>query len=344
MSRKSDNKTRVALIGGGTVGSAVVGQLRSVPSAELIGVLVRDPSLPRTFSDHARLVTTDPGFLHDADIVIEVAGGTGAAADLALAALARGQSVVTANKAALAERWSEYAPYLSAGRLYLESAVMAGVPVIGAVACGLRGAGAVSAHAVLNGTCNVILAGMEAGQEYSTALKEAQDLGFAEADPALDVGGIDSAHKLSILLRLGFDPDASWDRVAGSVRGITELSKEAVAAEVRAGRAVRLVGSITWDGDAGWSATVRPVSLPRSHPLVATGPTNALLFRGSAVAEVLLKGPGAGGGSTAGGVMADVLAALAGRPGPAPLTQPVAAPGSGATARPEEGDEFLELV
>lgn len=333
---------RVAIIGGGTVGAAVVQSLGRVAGAEVTGVLVRDTSLPRAFPDHQRLVTADPSFIADSDIVVEVAGGTGAAADLALAALARSQVVVTANKAALAERWSEYAPYLAAGTLYLEAAVMAGVPVIGAVSTGLRGAGAIEAHAVLNGTCNVILAGMEAGQAYGAALGEAQALGFAEADPALDVGGIDSAHKLSLLLRLAFDPFAGWERVARNVRGITGLSTESVAAAVRAGRAVRLVCSVTWRDGEGWRADVRPVSLARSHPLVATGPTNALLFRGASLSEVLLKGPGAGGGSTASGVVSDVLAALAGRPGPAPL--PAAAPApTAAVAGDLAADEFLEL-
>lgn len=342
----SGRPAHVALIGAGTVGSAVVRSLLGRAGLTLTGVLVRDPGAPRDFPDHRRLVTTDTDLLADADFVVEVAGGLRGAPDLALAALARGQVVVSANKAALAERWDEFVPALAAGRLHFEAAVMAGVPVVGALATGLRGAGPRELHAVLNGTCNVILAAMEAGKPYAEALAEAQYAGFAEADPSLDVEGVDTAHKLALLLRLAFDPFATWQRVATNVTGITHLDPADLVAARRSGRSVRLVGSVVWRAGEGWCTRVRPVVLAREHPLVAAGPTNALSFRGSEVSEVLLRGPGAGGAATASAVVSDLLAAIAGRLGPALLAAPAPQPrgeGSEATSGFNTA-EFEELA
>lgn len=333
---------RIGLIGGGTVGSAVAQALAQRPDLTITGVLVRNAHRPRSFPDAERIVTTQPAFLAEADVVVEVAGGTGEAADLALAALARGQAVVSANKAALAERWSEFAPYLESGRLRFEAAVMAGVPVVGALSGGLRGAAPIELHAVLNGTCNVILAAMETGRDYSEALSEAQRLGFAEADPRLDVSGIDSAHKLVLLQRLAFDGDASWPDLLADTSGIDRLDPAAVRAAAADGRAVRLVGSIGWTPGSGWGAKVRAVSLPGSHPLVARGAVNALLLRGAMCQEVLMRGLGAGGAPTASAVVSDVLAAVAGRPGPAPLPAALGEPVTVWPAAPEA--EFSELA
>lgn len=340
---RAGQPARVAVIGAGTVGSAVLRALAGREGVVVTGVLVRDPGAPRDFPGHSALVTADPDFLPEADIVVEVAGGTGGAADLALAALARGQTVVSANKAALAERWDEFAPALASGRLHFEAAVMGGVPVVGALAAGLRGAGARELHAVLNGTCNVILSAMEGGKPYSEALGDAQAAGFAEADPSLDVEGVDTAHKLALLLRLAFDPRATWERVARDVRGITDLDPQALLAARRAGRSVRLVGSVGWRAGEGWRTAVRPVALAHDHPLVAQGPINAMSFRGSEVSEVLLRGPGAGGAATASAVVSDLLTAAAGRPGPAPLPAPAPQPKDGAAHLGERDYGALEF-
>src|SRR5690606_31149067 len=226
--------------------------------------------------------------------------------------------VVSANKAALAERWSEFAPFLSEGRVYFEAAVMAGVPVIGPLTGALRGCRPVGLHAVLNGTCNVILSAMEQGVEYHDALADAQRRGFAEADPTLDVGGFDAAHKLSLLARFGFDPELDHASVVANTRGIADVSSAQVADHAARGRSVRLIGSIVPIAGS-WRARVRPVSLPRHHPLVTDGPTNSMSFTGDPLGDVLLRGPGAGGGPTASAVFADVLAALAGAPGHRPV-------------------------
>lgn len=329
-------RPRVALVGGGTVGGAVVSLLAGRPECELIGVLVRDAARRRAFPRADELVTADVGVLADADVVVEVAGGTGQAADLALRHLARGLPLVTANKAALAERWHEFVPHAREGRVHFEAAVMAGTPCVGVLAGCLRGSRPLALHAVLNGTCNVILAAMEEGGTYDSALAEAQRLGYAEADPTLDVGGLDAAHKLTVLGRLAFDPDLGWQEVRSKTRGISGVTPEVVERELARGRHVRLVASVA--PEAGrWLATVRPVSLPHAHPLLTTGATNALLFSGDPSGPVAVRGPGAGGGATASGVVADLLAVLEGVKGPLPLRTAATVP----TTFPDEDIEEL---
>lgn len=323
--RGGGKPTKVALIGAGTVGEEVVRLLRNRPEFELVGVLVRDAARERAFTGWQELVTTNEDVLAGVDVLVEVAGGTGKAADLSLRHLAAGKQLVTANKAALAERWAEYLPHAEEGRVHFEAAVMAGTPAVGVLAGALRGSAPVSLHAVLNGTCNVILAMMDEGSSFVAALAEAQRLGFAEADPTLDVGGFDAAHKLTVLGRLAFDPALTWQAVRGATRGISDLTEQALAAQAQRGRRVRLIGSIVANSGR-WEARVRPVSLPVGHPLLTTGGTNALLFTGDPVGTVYVRGAGAGGGSTASGVLADMLTAAAGNSGPRPLASAAPVP------------------
>lgn len=330
--------TRVALLGAGTVGGGLMRLLRRRPEFEVVGVLVRDASKPRDFQGWRELVTTDEGVLSGADVVVEVAGGTDVAADLSLAQLAAGKRLVTANKAALAERWHEYLPHMTQGRVYFEAAVMAGTPAVGVLAGALRGSTPLSLHAVLNGTCNVISSMMDEGAEFGAALAEAQRLGYAEADPTLDVAGVDAAHKLAVLGRLAFDPGLTWPAVRANTRGIDGLTASLLAAQADRGRRVRLVGSVVAVAGS-WEARVRPVSLPEGHPLLTLGGSNTLLYRGDPVGEVLVRGAGAGGGATASGVLADLLAAAAGVSGPRPLWEAAPVPDSPA----DSGDGVEEL-
>lgn len=331
---------KVAIIGGGTVGSVTVDLLRSLPTVEVTGVLVRDVTTPRSFDGWQDLVTDDASFLGDADLVVEVAGGTGTAADHALAALARGALLVTANKAALAERWDDFAPHLLAGRVWCEAAVMAGTPVVGPLCHSLRGCRPQSLHAILNGTCNVILSDMESGMAFDDALTRAQAAGFAEADPTLDVEGIDAAHKANVLARLAFDPDLTFTSAKAGTRGITGIDPGALASNVERGRSVRLVASVFGARD-GWEVRVRPLSLPSRHPLVTVGPVNAATFVGDPLGEVYFRGAGAGGGATATAVVSDVIAALAGGRGHAPRHAPADPPvGSDDRGLPEGAEEL----
>jgi homoserine dehydrogenase len=310
----------VGVLGAGTVGAAFLRLLARRSGVRVTAVLVRDATRARDVGDAPVRLTTDPDeVLQGADVVVELIGGVDHATVLMERAAAGGARLVTANKAALAEAWPRWAPLVAAGRVGFEAAVMAGTPVIGPLAGALRGSRPIALHALLNGTCAYILARLESGMEMEEALGEAQRLGIAEADPSLDVDGIDAAHKLTVLARLAFDPDLSWEEVARGVRGIRALDGAAVRAEMRRERRVRLVASI-WAGASGWRTAVRPVSLPLSHPLVRVGADrNAMVFVGDAVGEVVIAGAGAGADPTASAVLADVLDAVAGRPGPGAL-------------------------
>lgn len=318
---------RIGLLGAGTVGVAVARLLadRSETGGQLSKVLVRDLGKARD-PIPAKLLTTDPDeVLENADVLIETMGGTTLAGDLTLAALAKGKRVVTANKAVLAERWDELEPFLQQGKVYFEAAVMAGTPVIGPLTGALRGSRPIELHAILNGTCNYILGELEKGVGFEEALAEAQRLGYAEADPTLDVGGFDAAHKLSVLARLVFDPKLAWESVKATTTGIEKLTPETMQKALELGGRVRLLGSVYPDGS--WHVTVRPVFLPNSHALAhAASGRNALYFRGDAVGEVLIMGAGAGGMPTASGVVSDLLTAFGGRPGPSLLKKTVPIP------------------
>lgn len=327
--------TTIGLLGAGTVGSALFQLLesRSDLKVTFAKALVRDLNKARDIPRH--LLTSDAYEVVDtSDILVEVMGGTTLAGDLMLRALEAGKPVVTANKAVLAERWDEFILYLSRGLVHFEASVMAGTPAINPLTTTLRGSKPLELHAILNGTCNYILGELERGVPYQTALAEAQRLGYAEADPTLDVEGFDAAHKLTILARLVFDPQVSWQQLKTTTKGISHLTPQHMQDAIKRGGRIRLVGSI-FPAD-GWVATVRPVFLPDSHPLAqAASNRNALYFRGDAVGEVVITGAGAGGAATASGVLADIITAAAKRPGPPLLPQTAPLPTS-VTIKPLE--------
>ena len=318
---------RVAFLGAGTVGAAAIRRLQNVPGLAVTTALVRDPDARRDLGAHPPRLTTDADEAIDgADVVVDVMGGVELATELMARAAASGARLVSANKAALAERWDVWGPLVRAGRVGFEAAVMAGTPVVGPLAGALRGSSPIALHALLNGTCSYLIERLEAGTAFDVALAEAQRLGYAEADPALDVDGVDAAHKLTLLARMCALPELTWDEVRRDVRGVRGLEPALVADIAARGARVRLVASL-WSDGARWRVAVRPVALPADHPLVLAGSgKNALLYRGDAVGEVLIAGPGAGAEATASGVVADVLDAVAGRPGPVPPARAEPAP------------------
>lgn len=325
-------RVRVGVLGAGTVGAALLRLMAREPHLEVTAVLVRDPDRPRDLGPRPVRLTTDPELVLDgADVVVELLGGVDVPTELMARAAARGARLVTANKAALAERWDAWGPWVRDGRVGFEAAVMAGTPVIGAVAGALRGSRLRSLEALLNGTCAYLIGELEAGVAFDVALAEAQRLGYAEADPSLDVDGVDAAHKLTVLARLCADPDLAWRDVRPHVRGVRGLTPEAVADARAQGRRVRLVAALEPDGSGGWRASVGPREVPADHPLAVLGAgRNALVYRGDAVGEVWIAGRGAGAEATASGVLADVLDAAAGRPGPVPPAAAVRSDGDGA--------------
>ena len=196
---------------------------------------------------------------------------------------------------------------------------MAGTPVVGTLTNALRGSQPLELHAILNGTCNYMLSELEAGVAYKDALAEAQRLGYAEADPTLDVGGFDAAHKLTVLARLVFDPNIKWADVEANTQGIQNLTPDIVQNAMKQNKRIRLLGSV-YPENGSWQTVVRPVILNEEHPMArAASNKNALYFNGDACGDIFITGAGAGGMPTASGVLADVISALAGNAGPKPI-------------------------
>jgi len=321
-------RVNIALLGAGTVGSAfarLVAQQRERLAGlgievELGKVLVRDPSKVRQGIPPEKLTDQPEHLLDEADVLVEVMGGTSLAKKLVLDALEQGIPVITANKALLAEAWGELRPYADDGLLYYEASVMAATPVVSALSGVLWGSHLLELHAILNGTTNYILNRLEGGATYAEALAEAQAKGYAEADPTLDVEGLDAAHKLTVLARLCADPDYPWEEVRAHTRGITHLTPTDLENARQQGQTIRLVGSL-YPENGRWKAVVRPVRLPLEHPLARAGSArNGLVLRGDACGELVFMGAGAGGAATASAVLGDLYQLLMGVPGHAPIS------------------------
>jgi homoserine dehydrogenase len=318
MKRLPSTPVRVALLGAGTVGAAFARLAIRHPELDVHVALVRDPQRVRDLGPRPPRLEVDPErALEGAEVVVELLGGVDLATDLALRALSSGARVVSANKAALAERWDDWRPWIAAGSVHFEAAVMAGTPAIGPVSGALRGSRLRSLAAVLNGTCAYLIRALEQGIEFDAALSEAQRLGYAEADPSLDVDGIDAAHKVTLLARLSVDPDLPWSAVVPNVRGVRDLTPALVRAALADGERMRSVAFIEPDGGGGWRVGVEPRRVRSDAPLGFLGDgRNALVYRGDAVGEVWIAGPGAGAEVTASAVLADVLSIVRGESGP----------------------------
>lgn len=320
MSLAPEAPVRVGVLGVGTVGAALVRLLARHPEFIVTAALVRDPGRARDLGARPPRLTTDPDEAIDgADIVVELLGGVEWPTALMARAAERGARLVTANKAALAEAWPTWRPWIEAGRVGFEAAVMAGTPAIGPLTGALRGSRMHALEAVLNGTCAYLIGELERGVALETALAEAQRLGYTEADPSLDVDGWDAAHKVAVVARMTVAPELAWSDVVPRVRGVRGLTPDWVRTERAAGRRVRLVAYVEPDGAGGWRVGVEPRSIAAERPLafLADG-RNALVYRGDAVGEVWIAGPGAGAYVTASAVLADVLQAARGEPGPRP--------------------------
>jgi homoserine dehydrogenase len=234
----------------------------------------------------------------DIDIFVELIGGAdGAALDAVKAALSRGTSVVTANKAMLAAHGFELAALAEQG---------GGIPVIKTLRESLAGNAIQRVSGILNGTCNYILSRMETENlPFEVCLSEAQRLGYAEADPTFDVGGFDTAHKLAILASLAFG--AKIDAGAVSVEGIETITLADLSAAAELGFRIKLLG-VAERTAHGVEQRVHPTMVAKSAPLAQTmGVLNAVSIDGDAIGELTLVGPGAGGDATASAVAADIV-------------------------------------
>jgi homoserine dehydrogenase len=243
------------------------------------------------------------------DVFVELIGGAeGVAFEAAKAALARGVPVVTANKAMLAAHGFELATLAeqSGAQLHFEAAVGGGIPAIKTLRESLAGNAIQRVSGILNGTCNYILSRMESENlPFEVCLREAQRLGYAEADPTFDVGGFDTAHKLAILASLAFG--ARIDAGAVSVEGIETITLADLNAADELGFRVKLLG-VAERTPHGVEQRVHPTMVAKSAPLAQTmGVLNAVSIDGDAIGELTLVGPGAGGDATASAVAADIV-------------------------------------
>ncbi|MCL7466225.1 homoserine dehydrogenase [Phaeovulum sp. NW3] len=312
---------RLGIAGLGTVGIGVVKivqrhaellQARCGRPIVITAVSARDRQKARDADLSAYAWETDPVALarrEDVDLFIELMGGhEGPAKAATEAALAAGKDVVTANKALLAHHGQTLAETAeAAGRVIrFEAAVAGGIPVIKALTEGLAGNAMRRVMGVMNGTCNYILTRMEtAGLPYDTVFEEARQLGYLEADPNLDVGGIDAGHKLSLLAAIAFGTRVSFDDV--ELEGIGRISIDDIRRAGDMGYKIKLLGVAQMTG-RGLEQRMTPCLVPATSPLgQLQGGTNMVVLEGDSVGQIVLRGPGAGEGPTASAVMGDVL-------------------------------------
>ncbi|HJZ58939.1 MAG TPA: homoserine dehydrogenase, partial [Gemmataceae bacterium] len=316
----------IALVGCGTVGGGVAKILlqhkdrlaqRAGRPLALRKVVVRDPLKPRAIDIPKELLTTDPtAAINDPSVhvVAELIGGTTMAKKVVLDALAAGKHVVTANKALLAEAGTELfeAARKAERAVCFEAAVAGGVPIIRALAESLAANQVTAIQAILNGTSNFILTAMaERGMTYAAALAEAQRLGYAEADPTLDVDGSDAAHKLAILAQIAFGVAARPDEIER--QGIDTLDAMDIRFADELGYTIKLLAE-AWAEENQVALHVAPVLLRHTDLLAQVrGAYNAIAVYGDVVGETLYQGPGAGQMPTASSVLADLIDLAVGR-------------------------------
>jgi homoserine dehydrogenase len=312
---------RLGLAGLGTVGIGVVKIVqehaaliaaRAGRPVVITAVSARDRTKNRDADLSGYAWETDPVVLahrEDVDVFIEVMGGhEGAARDATEAAIATGKDVVSANKALLAHHGQALALAAeAAGRVIrFEAAVAGGIPVIKTLTEGLAGNKMRRVMGVMNGSCNYILTRMQSENlPYEAVFEEARQLGYLEADPNLDVGGIDAGHKLALLASIAFGTKVSFGAV--ELEGIVSVSIDDIRLAEDMGYRIKLLGVAQMTG-RGLEQRMTPCLVPSASPLgQLQGGTNMVVLEGDSVGQIVLRGPGAGMGPTASAVMGDVI-------------------------------------
>ena len=352
------NSLKIGVAGLGTVGTEVARLLiekanllaaRSGRPIDLVGVSARDKSKDRgidlgnvSWFDDAQALARDPSI----DVFVELIGGEDGVAHASVVdALNARKHVITANKALLARHGNELAQLAEDNMVSLgfEAAVAGGIPIIKAIRESMAGNNISRVFGILNGTCNYILTRMEKeGLSFADVLKDAQDLGYAEADPTFDIGGHDTAHKLAILTSLAFGTRINSDAIY--LEGIEAITTADIKAAKSLGYRIKLLG-VAVATDTGIEQRVHPTMVEESSPIAQIdGVTNAVGIDGDVVGEILLVGPGAGGSATASAILGDVVDIAAGAVR-APLGQPVSGlkPYESARMRAHEGGYFIRL-
>ncbi|MCZ8179514.1 MAG: homoserine dehydrogenase [Rhizobium sp.] len=357
------NALKIGVAGLGTVGASLVRILQTRANALAVAcgrpitvtaVSARDASKDRGIQMDGIAWYADPVEMAreaDIDVFVELVGGAeGAAEQSVRAALMRGLHVVTANKALLSRHGVELAKLAEEkGRLLnYEAAVAGGIPVIKTLRESLTGNNFSRIYGIMNGTCNYILTRMEReGLSFADCLKEAQRLGYAEADPSFDIEGNDTAHKLSILTTLAFGCEISADKIY--LEGITNISIEDIHAAADLGYRIKLLG-VAQKTESGIEQRVHPTMVPLDSVIAQVdGVTNAVALESDILGELLMVGPGAGGNATASAVLGDITDIAKSRPGaqevpvlgrPAHLLEPYRQ----AEMQSHEGGYFIRLT
>jgi homoserine dehydrogenase len=348
------SKLRVGVAGLGTVGGGVLKLFADLRSRlnerlELVAVSARDRArtrdvdlAPYRWFDSAVELAASP----DIDVFVELMGGSDGAAKASVeAALHRGCHVVTANKALIAIHGAALAETAerTGAKLLFEAAVGGGVPMVKALKESVAGSRANAIAGILNGTCNYILTEMESsGRSFEAVLAEAQRMGYAEADPTMDVGGFDAAHKLTILSAIAFGTRPDYEHVR--IQGIEQVSLTDIRLSGKLGYRIKLLAKASVANGAV-EMHVRPALLAFDHPLANVGSSlNALVVDAEPAGQLTFIGRGAGEGPTAASVASDLIDLAEGRAGHAfgrPLSQLAAAPRATPT---ETGRFYLRLL
>ncbi|MBC2773822.1 homoserine dehydrogenase [Rhizobium sp. AQ_MP] len=357
------NALKIGVAGLGTVGASLVRILQTRANALTVAcgrpiavtaVSARDASKDRGILLDGIAWYADPVEMAkeaDIDVFVELVGGAeGAAEQSVRAALVRGLHVVTANKALLSRHGVELAKLAEekSRLLNYEAAVAGGIPVIKTLRESLTGNNFSRIYGIMNGTCNYILTRMEReGLSFADCLKEAQRLGYAEADPSFDIEGNDTAHKLSILTTLAFGCEISADKIY--LEGITNISIEDIHAAADLGYRIKLLG-VAQKTESGIEQRVHPTMVPLDSVIAQVdGVTNAVALESDILGELLMVGPGAGGNATASAVLGDITDIAKSRPGaqevpvlgrPAHLLEPYRQ----AEMQSHEGGYFIRLT
>ena len=310
----------LGILGLGTVASGVIEGLEKNAALlksrfgvefSISKIAVRRLDAERIVEVDSSLLTTDPYEVvnhPDVDIILELIGGEEPARSLVLQAIQNGKAVVTANKALIAE----YGPELfkaaaeNSTRIFFEASVAGGIPVIKGLREGLSGNGIETIHGILNGTCNFILSCMEKGIEFEPALEDAQRLGYAEADPTLDVDGYDAGHKAAILASLAFGQWFTKESV--SVRGIRNLALTDINFAKDSGYRIKLLANIKKTEADQVSIDVQPTLVPSGSMIGAVMDVyNGIKISGNVVGDTFFYGQGAGKDATSSAVLADII-------------------------------------
>lgn len=308
------NKIKIGLIGLGTVGSGVYKTLKSFDNVEITRIAVRNLNKPRNIEGLDNSIITDDPYTvvndPEIDIVAELIGGLEPAYDLIKTAIKNGKHIVTANKELLAKKGEELFNYAEEhNRVVLyEAAIAGGIPVIMPIKTIMAGNSINKIEAILNGTTNYILTKMDVqGASYNDVLKEAQELGYAEADPTGDVEGFDAAYKIATLATIAFKKRIKIEKVYRE--GITKIRAQDMQAANDLGYKIKLIASAYMDEQGRADVRVHPMLVSKKATLAHIDyVTNAVSISGHPIGDITLSGPGAGEFPTASSVVGDILA------------------------------------